>query len=151
MRKNHVLYLLGQNAKSEALKKLFCLLSKHNEMFRERKLWTDEKIELFDAECKEFLSVFLSVFLTQHVTPYIHCYVFHSSELLYRHRTLYPFIQEPVEKNNHVNLNDFHRSTSKKTYHAMRQLTEKKVRLMLLKDEIAWFEKINLFGNKVLF
>ncbi len=131
-----VIALLGDSPKAHCIQKLFNYLSWHNQMLRKRSLWTDEEIELFDAEAKDFMSVFLSIFLTRHVTPYMHLYANHISELLYRHRTLYSFLQEPIELNNHVNLSDFHWCTSKRTHGAMKQLVQKRCRLIVMNSKI---------------
>ncbi len=49
---------------------------------------------------------------------------------------LYCFLQEPIELNNHVNLTEFHKCTSKRTKGAMKQLVLKCCRLTTVADAL---------------
>ncbi len=129
-----VVALLGPGKKAVILQELFRTLSVHNKQLRARKLWSDQEISVFEEEARDYMRKFLSVFPTKHVTPYMHIYANHMGELLMEHRSLLPFIQEPIEKYNDVNKSMFFRSTDKKTASALRQVMQKQNRLMLSRE-----------------
>ncbi len=138
-----VFALLGQCPKAEVLQKLFCILSSHNEQLRAQKIWNEEEICVFEEECRDYLKTFLTVFLKKDVTPYMHQYACHLGDLLRRHGTLLPFIQEPVEKYNDVNKTAYFRCTDKKTGSAMTQLAARQNRMMLLRNVVNKYRKRN--------
>ncbi len=136
-----VVALLGSGKKAAILQELFRILSVHNKQLRARKLWSDQEISVFEEEARDYMRKFLSVFPTKHVTPYMHIYANHMGELLMEHRSLLPFIQEPIEKYNDVNKSMFFRSTDKKTASALRQVMQKQNRLMLSREIVKKYRK----------